>query len=264
MKRKSELKKAMIFILVCIACGVVGVLFGRFAGKNEDSIVEMFQDIKSGLQKALPVLYAAVFVILTAVSFLFYGRVKKLERSLDGSDDDDEKLDKIEEIINYPILVSNLLLIASIFLYASCMDTALFTTFGKANDGLYFVFPTILFFASFVCVIAVQRMSIEMEKRQNTEKSASVFDFNFNSKWLEESDEAEKIKAYKAGFDGFRAMNLTCVILWLVSLVASLVLKTGVFPIFIICVIWGVGVTVSAISGTKQEKHGMTERGSWS
>lgn len=257
MKRRSELKSLLIFILFCITSWGVGELVGRFVGKNEESLVEVLGSASAGIQSCLPFIFAGVIAVMTALSIFLYARVRRIERSLDGSENDDEKMDRIEVLVGYPGLTANLLLIVSVFFYSACMNAWFASEDMDAERGLYFIFPTILMGVSAVSVITVLKLTVEIQKRRTTEKTASVFDINFNQKWLSESDEAEKIKTYKAGYAGFRAMNITCLILWIVSLVPLTVFHTGVFPVFAICVIWGVSITAYSISGIKEEKNGV-------
>lgn len=257
MKKRSELKSLLIFILFCIVCGAVGELVGRCIGKNEESLVEVLSSAAAVFQNDLPYIFAGFVAVMAALSFLLYARVRRIERSLDGSESDDEKMDRIEVISGYPGLAANLLLIVSIFFYSACMNAWFASEDMDAASRLYFTFPNIVMGVSVVSVIIVQKLTVEIQRRRTTGKTASIFDLNFNQKWLSESDEAEKIKTYKAGYAGFKSMNIACLLLWIASLIQTTLFHADVFPVFAICVIWGVGVTAYSIKGIKEEKSGV-------
>jgi|GEM_PF-1368224 len=257
--KSKETGKIVKFVCVFVLCAVCGFFAGKFARMGEDKINSVWGNFSDRLQTVLPFIYIAFVLVFAAVSVVLYLNVRKLEKSMVGKDDDetDEIAGKIEETVSRPILASNIMWIANFFFFAACMDVACFSEVGKGNRALYMFLPLALLLFSIAFVIVIQRQSLEIEKRINPEKSASMFDFNFNRKWLEDGDEADKIKSYKAGYMGFRAMNTACLVLCIVSFMVQLVFKTGALPIFFVCVIWGTGIISSTLAAIKSEKQGL-------
>ena len=251
----KEKFKIIRYIAVCVLCLILGVFAGKAAGQNENDVIASWDNISGPLQRGLPYIYIAVFVVFVVCAVIQYVKVRSIEKSMDGSDVDDERAGKIEELVSKPILITNVLLIVSFFLFAANADAALFTEYGQAHPALFWVVPMILFFAAFIVAVVIQKCSLDIEKRINPEKTVSMFDINFNRKWVEAGDEAEKLKAYKAGYAGFRAMNMACMIFWIVTFVVQLIFKTGVFPIFIVCVIWCTGIIASTVEAIHQDRH---------
>ena len=199
-------------------------------------------------------MHAAAVVIFMIVAAVQYVQVRNIEKSMDGSEADDERAGRIEEIVSWPILTTNVLMAVNFFFIAASAEMAFFSELAQEQEVFYFVLPMVLFFVNLIFVIVIQKLSLDVEKRMNPEKTVSIFDIGFNRKWLEESDEAEKLKSYKAGYAGFRAMIITCMILWVIAFMAQLVFKTGVFPVLVICIVWAVGMIASSVTAIRLEK----------
>jgi len=253
MKSKETLKIIRALAL-CALCAAAGVFAGRLLGKNGGAAADSLSGVLTAVQKALPCIYAAVCAALAAASCVLYAKVRGLEKSMDGGPSDDEKAEKIEASLGRPVLAANLLLIAGFFFIASCADAALFTEFGKGNRPFYLLLPSALFLASLLFARAVEKLSFDVEKRLNPARTASLFDFGFGRIYLAQSDEAERLKAYKAGYAGFKAMNAACAALWALTAVSQLIFKTGSLPIFVVCAVWCAGTVASSVTAMKLDE----------
>ena len=62
---------------------------------------------------------------------------------------------------------------------------------------------------------------------------------NFNKRWMDSCDEAERMIIYKASYSTFQVMKSMLPIMEAVALLGKLMFETGNFPIILICILWG-------------------------
>ena len=96
------------------------------------------------------------------------------------------------------------------------------------------------FIAVMVETIIIQQRCVDAVKRMNPEKTASVYDVKFQRKWMDSCDESEQRQMGQAAFKAYRAAVNTCLWMWAALIVLHYAFDTGLLPIVMVLVIFGV------------------------
>ncbi len=78
----------------------------------------------------------------------------------------------------------------------------------------------------------------------------------FQKKWMDSCDEAEKIMIGKCAYKAYSATNAVCTALSVVLAICSLVLGIGFLPSFAVCLIWLVNLSVYCKEAMRYSKAG--------
>lgn len=244
---KMHLKRLLVMVCLCAAAGGVIGFFLMFA---RDWISENIGIKDEAIQSYLGLISLAVYVagtiFLFVMAFFQYSRAKKLAVSWNG--EDEAVMDAIEKKQNLAMLWNNMLMIFFFLFFALVIGVSgIFELARTIETGIpeLSMFRIIAFFGSvptlFMGVIlymVIYKCVFDLQKKLNPEKQGSVYDFQFDKKWEESCDEAQKQMMYKAGYKAFRAGNMTCLGFWLISIFGLGFFQTGVFPVVCICAIW--------------------------
>ena len=102
----------------------------------------------------------------------------------------------------------------------------------------------------------IQQKCVDTAKQTNPEKKASVYDMQFQKKWLEDCDEAEKLMIGKCAFKAYAATNAVCTVLAIVLAVCALVFDIGFLPSLTVCLVWIVNLSVYCKEAMRYSKAG--------
>lgn len=251
-KKHSEAKIIIKFIAIILASGALGfgasMLMGYLTG-GETLKVGVIGEI---LGPAVPAVFLLSNLVLAAVSLVLCRSAKKQVQGWDG---DDESVEKIEQRLNYPMLFVNLMMVLNFLFFSASIQVAETTAFGERYDIILFPLCLGTFILGYVWILFVSNRVVKLEKLLNPEKQGNIFDTKFQKQWLGSCDEAEKQKIYQAGFRGYQAGSMACMVLWVIATFAQLWAGTGVFPVVCVCLIWLVMMTASMVESIRMEKH---------
>ena len=134
-----------------------------------------------------------------------------------------------------------------------------FLLFGLAMDmkNPNMLVCVILFVIFCTGIIIVEAVLIKQIKKIHPLKDGDVGDTNFNKRWMDSCDEAERMIIYKASYSTFQVMKSMLPIMEAVALLGKLMFGTGNFPIILICILWGVHTGVYCFGSMKLEKEGI-------
>ena len=134
-----------------------------------------------------------------------------------------------------------------------------FLLFGLAMDmkNPNMLVCVILFVIFCTGIIIMEAVLIKQIKKIHPLKNGDVGDTNFNKRWMDSCDEAERMIIYKASYSTFQVMKSMLPIMEAVALLGKLMFGTGNFPIILICIIWGVHTGVYCFGSMKLEKEGI-------
>lgn len=253
-KRLSIGAKAVIVIVFLFLCGIVGYLFGRLAGFFErtgrtDGLLNILK-ILTGY--GVPVLYPVVMIILLGFCGFRYARAKHIFSTL--HEDDEEKLMELERSLNFPMTLLTLCLILNLMFFSIFVEVTEFGTVWEAYGDGIFIGMIIFFLAVYAVLFILTRQCVELVKKINPEKRGDVLDFNFQKKWEESCDEAQKVILYQAGFKAYKVTNYVCMGVYFVCLIAQLLFHAGVMPILAVSAIWLIMTAVFCAEGARLEK----------
>lgn len=219
--------KYLLFMLVCmIAGGFIG-FFAAFAADHwtSDGLQQM---LVRGLQAIL--LYgiptAALLTMIPSAVLLHQARQKL--SAWDG--DSEEEAETIEWKLTCAITLIGIQMPVDFFFFTTGL------VYGRhhGTDALIVALETLVVTA---ISIWMQQKTVDMTRTLNPEKQGSVYDLNFQKKWVNSFDENERRQMGEAAVKSFRATNSVCVLLWLLLTVGHLFLHTGLLPVTVVLVI---------------------------
>lgn len=229
--KKDNRKNLPRFLIMIFGCMLIGGVVGYFSAATADSDApdNLVVLLNQFLADYLPVLFGAIALILMAASAVLIRQSKKLFAGWDGEDED--LPDKIDQKLNFSLLLLSVLMVFSFFAFSAA--TVLCSPYAA-----FFVL------AEFVLVLFVstllQKSTVDLTRSLNPEKKGSIFDMKFQKTWLDSCDENERRQIGEAGFAAFKAVNTTCIILWMLLLAAHLIFDAGLLSSFVVLLIWGV------------------------
>lgn len=229
-REKSENRRALPkFLLILLGSLVLGaglgvlVALADFSGGGEAAA----RVLRELLRRIAPWGIPALAAVLGGGGLILYLRAWGRANRWDG--EDEEEAEAVENLLDWVLLCSSALLVASFFFFAVgvCFELGLMET----------VLPFIL---SIALVILLQQKAVDLTKRMNPEKKGSVYDTKFQKKWYASCDEAERAQIGQAAMTAFRAVNGVCLGLWLVLVTLGMAVDLGLLPVCLVSLIWGV------------------------
>lgn len=231
------------FILFTLACGLVGGVVGFcFAWFGLDRLAGVLA--AAGRVFSLlwaPWLLIACAVLRPAVCVPGYFSAKKLVAAWDG--EDDEAQNRIDRKITVTQWI-NLLFNVVIFFLFGAVFSGFFASLTAEGKPVLFPLSLAAFLIGLVEGIMLERRFVDLAKRMAPEKDGSVYDLKFRKKWLASCDEAEKLMIGRCAYKAYTAVNITCIVLWMIFTISAMFLNTGFLPVLVICIIWGVSASV--------------------
>jgi len=237
-RKKSDKKSKIIFIVVMVCVLVGGFFGGYFAAAMGDfiGVGDIAQAAMDMLNSESYYIGGVVSIFAGMIAFVLYRQSRKAYESWD--DEDDEVMDKIEEKLSLAVIITN----------GSLLLTEIVTTIGIAQiqnfqerGGQLLLKIAILIggmFLSWIITWVLTAKVVKFEKELNPEKKGSLYDFNFQKKWMESSDEAEKLVTYKCGFAAYKAVNTACSVLWLICMYGMVVWHWDNVPVLMVGAVW--------------------------
>lgn len=228
-------KYFLLFILLMIVSGGLGFFMGSGA-KMLEAIIEQGNILEQAAKVtavAAPVTHIIINLLVLLVGIVLLMKAKKRLLDFDDEDDTDER--EINYMLNWVMLVTQLLMIANFFLFAvtshfgiidDTIDKAVaqaLPLIGVANVAIGLTIMTVL-----------QYKTMEYVRLMNPEKQVNVFDARFQSKFEGMLDEAELMTARKAGYKAYRRTSMLLLGMWIVCIIGDLAFGVGLFPMAVV------------------------------
>lgn len=251
MKRKEDKKAFKKFLVIMLIAffvgGIVGFCSGMVEGEPADVIANgLYWFLRTGLPYFIP----ALLVIQWVVYAVLYRKSKNLYASC--GEEDEETVERVEIWLSYLLLVSSIALICYFFVFG-CSTSIYFGMLEEISPFYYFGIM-LSYVLGVVSCLFVQFKVVSFTKEINPEKNVSIFDTKFAEKWEESCDEAEQLMIYKSAYQAYKAVNMCCIVLWVLCSVGSFVWDIGVLPVTMVSVIWMVSMVSYCIAGIRLSK----------
>ena len=171
--KRDNRRSFPLFLLVILLSAALGAVAGFFSAMAADR--GTLDLIWAGLDRLMEVITPWAIPVCSAVllipGFILYRAAKKGYAAWDQESDD--AYQKMEDQLSYALLLSSLVVLANLFflaagfLYADILTNAL------------------CFLVSMGLMMVLQQKVVDQTRRMNPEKKGSVYDVNFQKKWLE-------------------------------------------------------------------------------
>ena len=146
----------------------------------------------------------ALAVVTPAVCIPMYRHAKALLASWDGEDEDTSSV--IDGKLSAVLWASSASLVLAFFLIAATYSVG-FASFDSWESTVLIFIGIAAFLAILVESILIQQKCVDAAKQMSPEKKASIYDSQFQKKWMDDCDEAEKIMIGKCAFKAYSAVN---------------------------------------------------------
>ena len=227
--KKSNLKIYIIFAVMILASLLGGFLAGRLAAVNKDTLDGINWDhIWRITADTLPIVYGVLMLATFVVSFVMYGKIKRMIRGWDGENED--VIVDIESRITTASYLPCVIVFVGLVLFPVCIY-AVDRTYSNSKGMPMTIVSEVVFVVSMILYCVIEKLVIDEEKKLNPEKKGNIFDINFRRDWEKSSDEAELIAIAKSSKKGFMAGIKVGFVMWMLMFVSMFAFDTGVMPI---------------------------------
>ncbi len=227
--KKSNLKIYIIFAVMILASLLGGFLAGRLAAVNKDTLDGINWDhIWWITADTLPIVYGVLMLATFVVSFVMYGKIKRMIRGWDGEDED--VIVDIESRITTASYLPCVIVFVGLVLFPVCIY-AVDRSYSNSKGMPMTIVSEVVFVVSMILYCVIEKLVIDEEKKLNPEKKGNIFDINFRRDWEKSSDEAELIAIAKSSKKGFMAGIKVGFVMWMLMFVSMFAFDTGVMPI---------------------------------
>ena len=222
---KDNIKQILKVFIPCFLLGILlGIVSGVFGFENIIKNI-MNGDLKEIIINSSPYILMIGGGILSIVSFVIVLYVKK-KLNLN----DDENILKMEKLLDWGFLISNLLLISNMILFGvvTC----------NIKSDLIFI-SIIIFFVYLFIASLCQIIIVNLIKLINPEKKGNLMDKQFQKEWLDSCDEAQKALIYEVSYKTFQFMNSFLAILLNTLIIINIISNViGIVPIIIVGLVY--------------------------
>ena len=246
-REKSDNRKALpkffgIIFLAMVIGLLTGVVMGYLGGMASPETAT--ESVHSFLVGAAPWGMWILGAGLILPELALYRRARKQFAAWDGEDED--IMDRADGNLSWMLLLTSLQLVIA------------FTLEGIVQilgNEVSFLITLTGFLAALAGCIVMQQKAVDLTRKMNPEKQGSVYDMKFQKKWLDSCDENERRQIGQAAYKSFNVTGGTCIVLWVLLLLLSSVLQTGVLPMIAVMVIWGVSQVSFHLEAMKLSRH---------
>lgn len=233
-KEKSDNRRALPkYILVLFIAAFFGALAGFAAGiVGAGNLSESIKTaVNTALTAAAPWGIPVTSVVFLGLGWRFYAKARRIYKTWDG--EEEAPIERAEEDLSWALLMSAIALLWDFFFLSVLVVCG-------AGSPLERLGGVALFLVSVVMIMVQQQKVVDLTRRINPEKQGSVYDTKFLKKWVDSCDESEQSQMGQAAFKAYRAAVNTCLWLWAALIVLHYAFDTGMLPIVMVLVIFGV------------------------
>ena len=257
-KERSNKRILITFILMIVACGVIGYFFGMITAKTEetDTFAQAVEGMKDAVMQSFPVLFMIVAVLSIIIPTIGYIHCHKMYQKLQADRDNDELWDHLEDALNAPLITSSLFSIANMCLFLCFVYGAVTDKIDERYGKTVLLIGLVVFVISTVMGIVIPHLVIKIEKELNPEKRGNVLDSKFREVWMDSCDEAQQLMVYKAAYKAFSNTNIVCIWLVMITFVCSMLFKTDILSMIVVCLVWLINTISYMLHAAKLERRG--------
>jgi len=240
--------------------GIITLLFliaGGCFGANPGNLKQIFGENVSSLlisilEKITPFASLILSMLVIIVSKIIYTNSLKRYDLWKQSNEDDNSIDKIEENLSYLILLTSVNQILGFFFFGIGIILLFFVNINGEFSSIKALCLLMGFILCNISSIVIQNKIIA--KEINPLLKGSIYDTNFDKKWLDSCDESIKLGIFKSAYKAYTSVSKTCTILWVFCIVGYGLLDFGIMPIIIVTIIWLVQTISYCMESIKYSK----------
>lgn len=167
--------------------------------------------------------------------------------------DSDAAFDQIDHNLIISMIVTSLIFILA-FLFFGIFAAGLDTLFSVDMPPSYFVITIGIFIIGAFVGIYLQTRLIKMTTVLYPNKNGDPLETKFTKDWLESCDEAEQFIIYRSAYDAYQITQKCLIGGWLVAVFGAMFFSTGLLPIILVTVIWGINTLTYSVQSMRLSK----------
>ena len=252
----SYLRFALIILISAAAGAVLGFGLMYFLKKSGGNMENVFHGIYAGIQVySLPIL-TAVTVLAVILGEFYLNRLKSIGRKILRSEDEEcDILDYQEEKTGaIGMNISIIVLVCSFIFLSFGYSADYIKSTESARTG--FLYTCIVF-----CICGIyegfwQVRYVKAIQIAHPYMKGDPSDKNFQKKWLESCDEAEREMIYRSSYKTYMRLNKFIPVLLVVTMICHLFFQTGILAVFAVAAVWllvSLTYTGSCVSSKKKK-----------
>ena len=251
--RENNKAIAIKFIIIVAASILVGLLMGLLFSTNApEAAGDFLSKIALFLKFNTSYIALGTNIVACIIAFSMFVKAKALYNKWDGEDED--LIDEVEEKLSYPLTLASIMMVVNFLFFGITLCSKPAGDEYNQKAALAVILGIVVILLSTVWEMIIQGKVIGLLKEINPEKRGNILDMRFEKKWLDSSDEAQKIAAYRASYDAFRVSKYVFIAAWLLVVLTEEILQTGIFPVVLVSVMWLIQTVVYAVSAFKYER----------
>ena len=253
--KKEDNKAFKKFIVILVIATIVGGIMGASSVALKDALGDSVPNfLKSIFEVITPYANIVLSILVIIIFKVVYSKSRKEYDLWKVKNEDDDKIDIIEEKLSYVTLFISVNMILGFFFFGM---SAMFLPFYVNNDGFSIIKPICILGGFIFCIassVLIQKKIFNFEKEINPLLKGSIYDIKFSKKLIDSCDEAIKLNIYKRTYKAYISVSTTCVILWMICIIGYDLWDFGVMPMVMITIIWLVQTISYCKESIKQSK----------
>lgn len=243
--RRALPKYILLLLIAAFFGGLAGFAAGIVGAVNlSGSIKTAVEDV---LTAAAPWGIPVTSVVFLGLGWWLYARARRIYKTWDG--EEEAPIEKAEEDLSWALLMSAIAMQWDFFFFSVLVVCEGTRPMGRLG-GLG------LFILSVAVIVVHQQKVVDLTRRINPEKQGSVYDTKFLKKWMDSCDESEQRQMGQAAFKAYRAAVNTCLWMWAALIALHYAFDTGLLPIVMVLVIFGVLQIVYTLESIRLSRRG--------
>ena len=237
-KSNSYVKTGMYLLIGALAGGVLGagayMILSSWGQGFEGTAAQLY----SGLQASILPVLAVLLVLSVLAGEITCRRMKGIAVQLpEAEDEESDRLEYEEE--KWGALSLNLNIISQvlcIIILSAGYSSNYLDSSEAARNG--FLDACAVFVICMVYDSFWQIRYVKLIQLGHPEKTADPSSRNFQKKWLESCDAAEREVIYRSAYKAYAMMGKLVPVLLVVTMLANLFFNTGMLAVVMVAVIW--------------------------
>lgn len=256
--KRDNRKAGFKFAIVLILCGIGGGITGFIAFRVSNGISVLSESLDEFMMKSISyintIIPASMLIAVVLAAAWSIHNIRQCRKNVFAliEADEAEELTRIENKLSYNLWGIDILIIFQYLMFSLMVFAGYKYNIGENVSSLFIT--SIVFMVGMIMTIVLQQKVVDSIRLINPEKKGSVYDMNFNRKWEESCDEAEKLIIYKAAYKAYKTVNIMCIILWIFFIVLGIVTGKGFLTVITVILIWAVLVCVYSYYNIKYSK----------
>lgn len=232
----SKNKITVRFFLYILGGGFLGACLSIGAAVLGTSLVRLLSDFYMALLVCSPWIFISFCLATLFLTCVWLNRAKKMIAHREGlkEEAEDAFYRKTERLLGFSLGAANLGTIVLFMTFALITIAAL----KKSIHVYLFFLCTLCSLFTIIFLSFLQRKAIEQLRILNPEKRGDALELHFRKKWLESSDEQERLAIYAASYKAFSSLSILFFVFYILLILMVPFFHISFLPFLCVGLMW--------------------------